>query len=58
MEETMVDRKGLGRIGKVYAAITAAVVLTGILVVSGHRDRVAGTDTPFTAIASLGRVAR
>jgi hypothetical protein len=54
----MVDQKGLGRIGIVFAMVTGAVMLTGILVVSVHRDRVVGMDRPLTVTASLGSVAR
>lgn len=54
----MVDRKGLERIGMVFALVTGLVVLTGALVVSANRDPVVATENPPFMAASLGAVTR
>ena len=54
----MVDQKGLGRIGMVFALVTGAVVLTGALVVTVHRAHAVGTGTPPIIAALLGTAAR
>jgi hypothetical protein len=55
----MADRRALGRLGWVFGAITAAVLLTAAMVVTNYSDQAAGTGaTQFLAAATPSSSAR
>ncbi len=54
----MADKKGWERIGLVFGLITAAVVLTGAMVVKGNLEGGAGLEKAPMVAASLGAFTR